>query len=285
MCAADRCALARWSSGGWRRRSAGSSDMCRRPRGHAWSPGGRRRRPSATRRTGSDRWRRRTPPLRAGRPRRSRRSGPSAAVGEQGGVPVEVERPTGVVSYAVADCLPAWAVPVEVAVLELDPGALRVLRDEADLDLAGVLRLGLDLPRRADVPAEHDPLRWLVDQHAGPVTLAAVGAAVVDVAADPRFEDGLGDWRREQVALGGLKSPKRSVKTTNAFSTGALTTICRRTTGAAAAGWGRRARPTRPRLASATSAYLQWRPLRQRSPPVIVPGWPPVGSGVEGWVC
>ena len=49
-----------------------------------------------------------------------------AALGEQGGVAVEVQRPAGVAGDAVADGFPARAVPVDVAVLELDPGALRV---------------------------------------------------------------------------------------------------------------------------------------------------------------
>jgi hypothetical protein len=42
--------------------------------------------------------------------------------------------------------------------------------------------------------------------------------AGADVAADPRLEAGLSDGQREQVVLGGLKSPSRSVKTANAFS-------------------------------------------------------------------
>jgi len=49
----------------------------------------------------------------------------SVALGEQGGVPGQVQRPSGVVGDAVADGLPAGAVPVDVAVLQLDPGALR----------------------------------------------------------------------------------------------------------------------------------------------------------------
>src|SRR5438046_7043824 len=98
----------------------------------------------------------------------------STALGEQGGVPVEVQRPSLVVGDAVADGLPAGAVPVEVAVLQLDPGTVRGLGDEGDLDLAGEVRLGLDLPLRADVPTEHDPVRWLVRKDARPAALAAI---------------------------------------------------------------------------------------------------------------
>ena len=85
--------------------------------------------------------------------------------------------------------------------LQLDPSALRGLGDELDLDLAGVVRVGLDLPLRADVPAEHDAVGWFVGQDACPAALAAVDALVVDVTADLRFEHGLGDRYTEQVVL------------------------------------------------------------------------------------
>ena len=109
-------------------------------------------------------------------------------------------------STPVADGLPAGAVAVEVAVLELDPRPLRRLGDEPHLDLAGLLEVGLDLPLRADVPAEHDPVRWLVGEHARPPAFAAVDAAVVDVPADARLEDGLGDLDAEHVVLGRLEA-------------------------------------------------------------------------------
>jgi hypothetical protein len=68
-------------------------------------------------------------------------------------------------------------------VLELDAGAFGRLRGEADFDLAGLLGVGLDLPLGADVPAEHEPVGRLIGEHPDPVALAAVDAAVVDVAA------------------------------------------------------------------------------------------------------
>jgi hypothetical protein len=86
-------------------------------------------------------------------------------------------------------------------VLQLHPGALRGLRDEPDLDLAGEVLLGLDLPLRADVPTEHDPVRRFVGQDSRPAAFAAVDAPVVDVPADLRFEHGLGDRRPEEVVL------------------------------------------------------------------------------------
>src|SRR5580704_10766479 len=100
---------------------------------------------------------------------------------EQGGVAGQVEGPALVAVDAVADRLPAGAVPVQVPVLQFDPGAVRSLGHEPDLDLAGQLGVGLDLPLRADVPAEDHAGGWLVGQDPRPPALAAVHAAVVDV--------------------------------------------------------------------------------------------------------
>jgi hypothetical protein len=84
-------------------------------------------------------------------------------------------------------------VPVEAAVLQLDPGAVRSLGHKPDLDLAGQLRVGLDLPLRADVPAEYHAGWRLVGQDPRPPAFAAVDGAVVDVPADAGLEDCLGD--------------------------------------------------------------------------------------------
>src|ERR1700735_4760323 len=124
---------------------------------------------------------------------------------EQGGVPGQVERPSLVAVDAVADRLPAGTVPVEVAVFQLDPGAVRSLGHETDLDLAGQFRVGLDLPLRADVPAEYHAVWWLVGQDPRPPALTAVYGAVVDMPAAVGLEDCLGDRRREQVVLGRLE--------------------------------------------------------------------------------
>src|ERR1700677_4831294 len=124
---------------------------------------------------------------------------------EQGGVPGEVERPSLVAVDAVADRLPAGAVPVQVPVLQFDAGAVRSFGHEPDFDLAGQFGVGLDLPLRADVPAEDHAGGRFVGQDPGPPALAAVDGAVVDVPADAGFEDGLGDRRREQGVLGRLE--------------------------------------------------------------------------------
>src|SRR5450755_73238 len=128
-------------------------------------------------------------------------AGAMSAAPEQGGVPGQVERPSLVAVDAVADRLPAGTVPVEVAVLQFDPGPVRSLGHEPDLDLAAQLRVGLDLPLRADVPAEDHAGWWLVGQDPRPPAFAAVDATVVDVPADVGLEDCLGDRGREQVVL------------------------------------------------------------------------------------
>jgi hypothetical protein len=93
---------------------------------------------------------------------------------------------------------------VEVSVLELDTGAPRSLGDEAHLDLAGLVEIGLDLPLGTDVPAEHDAVWRLDGEHARPVTFAAINSAIVDASADTRFQYGLFDLDGEHVVLAGL---------------------------------------------------------------------------------
>src|ERR671918_322063 len=57
---------------------------------------------------------------------------------DQLGKPLQVKRPAALGGNRLALALPALAVAVEVAVLELDPGPLRPVGDEAHLDLAGL---------------------------------------------------------------------------------------------------------------------------------------------------
>ena len=61
-------------------------------------------------------------------------------------------------------------VSFDVAVFEVESGALLGFGDEPDLDFAGVVGIGL----RADVPADDDPVRRLERENPGPATLAAV---------------------------------------------------------------------------------------------------------------
>src|ERR1700730_1481466 len=128
-----------------------------------------------------------------------------AAILQQRGVAVQVKRPALGPVYAVGNCLPSGAVPVDMAVLQFDPGAGRRLGVEPDLDLAGLGVVGLDGPLRADVPAEYHPVWRVESQDARPAALAAVGCPVHDAAADPGFEHRLGDGRAEQVVLGRLE--------------------------------------------------------------------------------
>ena len=77
----------------------------------------------------------------------------SVLAGKQAGVSLQVERPTLISGHALADALPALAVAVEIAVLDLDPRALRGFGDEPHFPLARFQRVVLDLPPWADVPA------------------------------------------------------------------------------------------------------------------------------------
>lgn len=85
--------------------------------------------------------------------------------------------------------------------LQLHAGAVWSFGDERDFDLAGVVRVGLDLPPWADVPAEHDAAGCFVGQDARPATFAAIDAPIVDVTSDLRFEHGLRDWHAQRVVL------------------------------------------------------------------------------------
>src|SRR2546421_306989 len=108
---------------------------------------------------------------------------PSVLLVQQAGEAQQVQRPAALASDALADPVPAVAVPVDVAVLELYASAVRGLSDEAHLDFAGLVQVRFNLPARVEVPAEHDPVGWLVGQHACPTALAPVDRAVVDLAA------------------------------------------------------------------------------------------------------
>src|SRR5207237_9998160 len=107
-------------------------------------------------------------------------------------VPPQVERPALVVGDSLTYAFPTVTVAVEVAVLDLDSGPFGSLGTEADLPLAGLRRVGLDLPVRVDVPAEHHSLRRIVDQDARPVAGAAVDTAVVEAPASAGFDHRLG---------------------------------------------------------------------------------------------
>src|SRR2546429_129970 len=62
-------------------------------------------------------------------------------------------------------------------------------------------RVVLDLPSRADVPAQQQPAGRLIGQHPRPTAYAPVNPAVVEKAADLQLEHGLGDRDLEQVVL------------------------------------------------------------------------------------
>ena len=94
----------------------------------------------------------------------------------------------------VAHRLPSLAMTVEVAVREHHVRHVWTVGGEGDFDLAGLARVGFDLPVQVDVPAEAHKVRRFIGEHSRPSALAAVRGAVDDVAADVRFEDHLGQF-------------------------------------------------------------------------------------------
>jgi hypothetical protein len=119
-------------------------------------------------------------------------------------------------------------VAVEMAVLELHAGACSssaMKRTSTSLRLSGWSRL----PVGRDVPAEDDAVGRLVGEHGRPLALAAVGAAVVDAAADALLEHGLGDVDAEHVVLARLDAVHLLGEDRERPLDGALTTISVRT--------------------------------------------------------
>src|SRR6516225_1220058 len=98
----------------------------------------------------------------------------SVTFAQQGGVPGQVQRPALGAIYAAGDCFPSRAMPVDVPVLQLDPGAGWRLGVKAHLDLAGLGLIGLDGPPRADVPAEDHPAGRVEGQDPRPPALGPI---------------------------------------------------------------------------------------------------------------
>src|SRR4051794_30816938 len=86
--------------------------------------------------------------------------------------------------------------------LELDARPLRALGNEPHFDLTGTLRIGLELPSQVDVPTDHETVRGLIEEHASPATLAAVDAAVIDMAAFTWLEHHFGQLTAQEVMVG-----------------------------------------------------------------------------------
>src|SRR5687767_2363017 len=83
-------------------------------------------------------------------------------------VALQIKRPPGLVVDSVAHGLPSDAVAMQVTVLQLHACALGRLREEPHFDLAREIRVALDLPPGADVPAEDDAVRGLERKDARP---------------------------------------------------------------------------------------------------------------------
>src|SRR6185437_8051036 len=130
------------------------------------------------------------------------------SVDKQIGESPQVQWPALITGNTIMHALPPFAMALQLSVLDLDASSLRRLGHEPHFPLTDLVRIGLDLPSRIDVPAEEHPVGRLVGQHACPAALAAVDATVVEVATNTRLEHRLGDRYSEYVVLGGLESAK-----------------------------------------------------------------------------
>src|SRR5262249_37645357 len=84
----------------------------------------------------------------------------------------------------------ATAVPLEVAVLQIDTGRAVADRREAHLDLARLREIGLILPVGRDLPREYESARRFPHDDRSPRTIGAVLLLAVAPAADAPFDDG-----------------------------------------------------------------------------------------------
>src|SRR5262245_7535965 len=114
----------------------------------------------------------------------------------------ETARPAAFASHRLAQLLPAFPVPFDAAMLQLDARTIPGVGDEPHFDLARFCAVGLYLPTRADVPADHHAIGWFVCEHPRPLTLAAVNPTVVNAAAHAWLEHALRDFHPQQVVLG-----------------------------------------------------------------------------------
>src|SRR6185369_8641635 len=99
-------------------------------------------------------------------------------------IALEQPRPAAFRREAGPSRVGAGAVALEAPMLERHGRAASGLGVEAHLDLGHERRV--ELPLRVELPAQHEAVRRLPDQHAAPVGLAAVLAALVPAAADAR---------------------------------------------------------------------------------------------------
>src|SRR6185295_10707621 len=106
----------------------------------------------------------------------------SGELGQHGG-PAVVDGVAHGLSGSLAHAL-------EIAMLEIDAGAIRAFGREAHLDLRreGDARIGL--PLAIDLPAHHESFAGLPGAEVTDHDLAAVGVLRVPAAADARLDDG-----------------------------------------------------------------------------------------------
>src|ERR1700722_1148821 len=125
----------------------------------------------------------------------------SGLSGHQICVPLEVERPAPIAGDTIAHTFPAIAMAFQVSVLNLDARSLWRLGGKAHLPLTDLLRFGLQLPLRADIPCQQHPIGRFIFQNACPTAFTAVDTAVIEKSTDSRFEDRLRYLNAKQIVL------------------------------------------------------------------------------------
>src|SRR5512132_629928 len=98
--------------------------------------------------------------------------------------------------------------PVKEPVFQVNGGLVRAVGGEPDLDLAGVVGIGVILPLAVDLPGDDQPVGRFPGQDPAPVALAAVHALLVPASAFAWLEDGLGHVGLADVVLGRPPGPE-----------------------------------------------------------------------------
>src|SRR5215470_12631069 len=124
-----------------------------------------------------------------------------AARSERGDVPAQAVVVAAGRGHALPHRIGTVAVPLEVPVLDLDTRAVRSLRHEPHLDLAGLRGVRVVPPVTLQLPRVHEAVRRIPHEHPAPVALAAVDTGLVPAAAHLRFERAGGHVRFADVVL------------------------------------------------------------------------------------
>src|ERR1017187_4530696 len=90
---------------------------------------------------------------------------------------------------AIAELLPALAVPIELRVDEFDPSRAVPFVMEGDVHPTRFRGVRLVLERPIEMPRERDSRRRRIDEHTAPVALGSVRASLEPAPSFVRFQD------------------------------------------------------------------------------------------------